>query len=120
MISETVWVDVSDDDVVDMIETAGYAIAYWCERASVDVKARTYTITPDEEARFYEQYAKDFTIGFDDIVRTLLEIAVGKHKVGYPREYAQKWLTDKDGGHLDTDIMDVVIQIACFGEVVFG
>lgn len=114
------WVDVSDSDVEDMLDSAGYGIGYWCERGVIDRDKRTYTVTPDEEARFYEEYRKDFVIGFDDIVRTLLEIAVGKHKVGYPREYAQKWLVDKDGGHLDSDIMDVTIQIACFGEVVFG
>jgi len=126
----TTTVTVPDTAVLGMIDTAGYGIAYWAGRADIDEYKRTYTITPNEEAQFYPEYDKDFELTFDKIVDTLCEIAVGKHKVGYPREYAQDWLKDIQsenedtrnyaGGSLDTDIMDVVIQIACFGEIVFG
>ena len=109
-----------------MIETAGYGIAYWAEYGEVDEKARSYMVTPNEEAQFYEEYRKDFTVGFDDIVRVLVEVAMGGHKVGYPRQYAMEWLQQVKaankyaGGELDTDIMDVVVQIAMFEEVIFG
>lgn len=117
--------EVSEQDIIDMIDTAGYGINYWCERAVVDENKRQYVVTPDEEARQDPDYAKDFIINFDDIVRVLVEIATGQHKVGYPRKYAQAWLADvvahgEDGGNLDSDIMDVVIQICAFGEVIFG
>jgi len=119
-------VEVSDEEILDMIDTAGYGIGYWCEKAEVDVDTRRYIVTPDEEARGNDETMnRRFIINFDDIVRVLVEIATGKHKVGYPREYAQKWLSDKnrygeDGGNLDSDIMDCVIQICAFDEVVFG
>jgi hypothetical protein len=108
-----------------MIDTAGYGIGYWCERGVVDESKRQYVVTPDVEARQDPTMANDFVINFDDIVRVLVEVATGKHEVGYPREYAQKWLADmvargEDRGNLDSTIMDCVIQICAFGEVVFG
>lgn len=124
-ITAQVSVDVTDEEVTDMIDTAGYGIGYWAERAVVDEVKRQYTVTPDEEARRDPAMAKDFIINFDDVVRVLVEFATGQHELGYPREYAQKWLADKvkhgDGaGNLDSTIMDCVIQQCAFGEIVFG
>lgn len=117
-------VDVSDEEILDMIDTAGYGINYWCERGYIDNNTRQYTVTPDEEARQDPAMCKDFVINFDDIVKVLVEFATGQHKLGYPREYAQKWLASKvkggDSGDLDSDIMDAVIQQCAFGEIVFG
>lgn len=124
-VNVAVTVDVSDEEILDMIDTAGYGIGYWCERGSIDTNKRQYTVTPDEEARQDPAMAKDFVINFDDIVKVLVEFATGQHKLGYPREYAQKWLACKvkgayDSGDLDSDIMDAVIQQCAFGEVIFG
>jgi hypothetical protein len=118
-------VDVSDEEILDMIDTAGYGIGYWCLTGSIDTNKRQYTVTPDEEARQDPAFAKDFIINFDDIVKVLVEFATGQHELGYPREYAQAWLADKvkhgDGaGHLDSEIMDCVIQQCAFGDIVFG
>lgn len=118
-------VDVTDEEILDMIYTAGYGINYWCEKAVVDENKRQYTVTPDEEARQNPVMCRDFVINFDDIVKVLVEFATGSHKLGYPREYAQSWLADKvkhgDGvGNLDSEIMGCVIQQCAFGEIVFG
>ena len=124
-VNVAVTVDVSDEEILDMIDTAGYGINYWCERGNIDTNKRQYTVTPDTEARQDPAFAKDFIINFDDIVKVLVEFATGQHKLGYPREYAQKWLATKvkdgyDSGDLDSTIMDCVIQQCAFGEVVFG
>lgn len=124
-VNVAVKVDVSDQEILDMIDTAGYGIKYWCERGFIDNNKRQYTVTPDEEARQDPTFAKDFIINFDDIVKVLVEFATGQHKLGYPRDYAQSWLADKvkhgDGaGNLDSEIMDCVIQQCAFGEIVFG
>lgn len=124
-VAVNVTVDVSDEEITDMIDTAGYGINYWCERAVIDENKRQYTVTPDAEARQDPAMARDFIINFDDIVKVLVEFATGQHSLGYPREYAQKWLATKvkdgyDSGDLDSDIMDAVIQQCAFGEIVFG
>jgi hypothetical protein len=124
-ITAQVSVEVTDEEILDMIDTAGYGIGYWCERAVVDMNKRQYTVTPDEEARQTQVMRRDFVINFDDIVRVLVEFATGQHELGYPREYAQKWLAEKlatgeDSGNLDSTIMDCVIQQCAFGEIVFG
>jgi hypothetical protein len=124
-VAVNVSVDVSDEEILDMIDTAGYGINYWCERGNIDTNTRQYTVTPDEEARQTQVMRRDFVINFDDIVRVLVEFATGQHELGYPREYAQKWLAEKlatgeDSGDLDSTIMDCVIQKCAFGEIVFG
>jgi hypothetical protein len=124
-VAVNVSVDVSDEEILDMIDTAGYGINYWGERAVIDENTRQYTVTPDEEARQTQVMRRDFVINFDDIVRVLVEFATGQHELGYPREYAQKWLAEKlatgeDSGDLDSTIMDCVIQQCAFGEIVFG
>lgn len=124
-ITAQVSVEVSDEEITDMIDTAGYGIGYWCEHAVVDTNTRQYRVTPDEEARQDERFAGTFIINFDDVVKVLVEFATGQHELGYPREYAQSWLADKvkhgDGaGNLDSEIMDCVIQQCAFGEIVFG
>ena len=125
VMSVEISVEVSDEEITDMIDTAGYGIGYWCERGVVDENKRQYMVTPNVEARQDQTMANDFVINFDDIVRVLVEVATGKHDVGYPREYAQAWLAEKiksgeDSGNLDSTIMDCVIQLCAFGEVVFG
>jgi hypothetical protein len=124
-VAVNVSVDVSDEEILDMIDTAGYGIGYWAERAVVDEVKRQYTVTPDEEARQTQVMRRDFVINFDDIVKVLVEFATGSHELGYPREYAQKWLAEKlatgeDSGDLDSTIMDCVIQQCAFGEIIFG
>jgi hypothetical protein len=111
------------EDIECLIEMAGFGINYWASKAVVDGEAMTYTVTESDSHDEDKPVTK--TLAYADIARVLLEIASGKYEVGYPREHAQQYLTtlqagDPDAGVIDSDIGDVVIQIAMFGELVYG
>jgi hypothetical protein len=117
-------IEVPDQDIEDLIDAGGYGIGYWCARAEIDEEKKTYTISPDAEA-IDGGFKPTYKLTYAKLAEVLVDIAIGKYEVGFPRKYAQEWLVatiagEGDGGYLDSDIADVVIQIACFGEVVFG
>lgn len=85
---------MTDEQILDIIDTAGYGIAYWCHRADIDENARTYTIHSEELPLPVE-------LSFDRIA----ELA-GNYN------YAIE--------DIDAAIADVIIQRAVFGAVVLG
>jgi hypothetical protein len=114
---------LTDQNILDMIVTAGYGIAYWASRATVDEEARTYTVwwydgddDPASQIVTFDKIAE----AFDKLITNEPKL-VGDwlHKY-FLYAYADR---DKDGidaGHIDADAADVLIQVAMFGEVVFG
>lgn len=111
------------EDIECLIEMAGFGIGYWASKAVVDSRAQTYTVTESDSHDEGKPVKK--TLAYSDIARIVLEVGAGKHEVGFPREYAQQYLTslqagDPDAGIFDSDIGDVVIQIAMFDEIVYG
>ena len=110
--------NVPDGDIEVLIEMAGYGIGYWAMSAVVDDEARTYTVT-DEDG--------PYVVYYDDLARVLVEVALGEHEVGYPREYAINYLQELEGegskyaaGEIDSDLADAIVQIAALGEIVYG
>jgi hypothetical protein len=119
---------VTDSEIEDIIDTAGYGINYWCVRAVVDSDARTYTVTQDPELA--EPGDEPIVLEYDSIVKVAEHIANGHFEVGqHIRDYFVEWLDalkadDEDsqwaGGFIDSDAGDVLIQVACFAEIVYG
>lgn len=123
-------ISVSQDSLDCILEMAGYGIAYWGLSATVDYEARTYTVIPEEHPTDEER--TPIVIPFDKIIGAFWVIASPHEDVkflpGYVRGYAMKAVADGfedgqgdiDAGHVDSDLADAIIQVAAFGEVVFG
>lgn len=119
---------VTDSEIEDIIDAAGYGINYWCVRGHIDSEARTYTITVDPDLAEHGQ--EPIVLEFDQIVQVGIQIADGYYQMSESiRDYFGEWhnalLADDEesqwaGGYIDSDAGDVLIQIACFGEVVYG
>jgi hypothetical protein len=117
---------VTDSDVEDIIETAGYGIKYWADRAIVDSEARTYTVVTDTDLTDDEPV----TLDYDHLLDVAVRIAKGEYEVNEGiREYFYDWhkAVRKDdseseyaGGFIDSDAGDVLVQIAIHGEIVYG
>jgi hypothetical protein len=118
---------ISDEALDSIIEQAGYGIGYWAEAAQADVHTKTYTV--------YEQEPQDddnkgvYTITFDKLHETYWRIVAGEFSMGYQvRSYFLKAALDGaaedngdiDAGHIDSEAADVLVQIAAFGEIVYG
>jgi len=80
--------NVPDSDIEVLIEMAGYGIGYWASRALIDTELRTYTVTDDDGT---------YVIPYDTLARTLVEVGLGEHAVGFPRVYAVDYLTELTG-----------------------
>lgn len=119
--------NVTDEEIEDIIEAAGYGMNYWAVRGEVDSEARTYTVTTDPDLIDDEE---PVTVGYDQLLEVAFRIAGGQYEVNDGiREYFYDWhealLADDDesqyaGGYIDSDAGDVLVQIAIHGEIVYG
>lgn len=114
----TVTVEVPDSDIGDLIETAGYGIGYWASSATVDEDNRTYTITENDEGDFEEH-----VVTYDQLAEAISKVASGDGAMaGFCIDYI---VTTKNGyeyatEYFDSDVADVVVQTAIFGEPIYG
>jgi hypothetical protein len=110
----TIQMDISDEFIGDVIDTAGYGIGYWVETAVWDEDGKTYTITEQETA-------DEFVITYRRIAKSIEELIAGKSNVRDSIiDNLRKAVTEDDGSYVDADVADVVIQYAIFGEMVYG
>lgn len=105
-------VELTNQEWADIIDTCGYGIAYWCNEAVVDEDACTYKIHDAEEDKTH------FLIK-SDIERAYALVLDGKVHVNETiRGY---FLPDEDGdADIDAVAGDVLVQVACFGQIVYG
>lgn len=115
MSSIDIALDVTDEIIEDIIEGAGYTIGYWASEAHYDSEARTYTVTDNEDSSEYH-------ITYDDISKAIEKIVTKKVKLrGDIREAIVLDLVDyHNAHHMDAEVYDCVIQVACLGDVVYG
>jgi len=117
---------LSKDSLDCIIEMAGYGIAYWAVSATQDDDARTYTITESAEGN-----SEVHTLTYDKIEETFWKLADSWQVLSVNntiRGYFYKAVTDGiedgkgdiDAGHMDADAADVLMQFACFGELIYG
>ena len=119
--------EVSQESIDQIIESAGYGIGYWASAAVVDEHARTYTITESEEGD-YDKHV----VTYDQLVEAFWKIAnpgrsikgLGKMTRGYALDAVmdgiQNGKGDIDAGHVDSDLADHIVQVAIFDEVIYG
>ncbi len=121
---------LTDQNAEDIIDTASYGgITYWATQpTAADFASRpegkTWTIVDgyDEDDR------QVFHLDADDVRRAysrLLDLDqrfVNRTIHGYIVDsYRDRTVEDGiDCGHIDADAADVIVQLACFGEVVYG
>tara|TARA_R110000782_G_scaffold186634_1_gene276838 strand:- start:802 stop:1167 length:366 start_codon:yes stop_codon:yes gene_type:complete len=118
---------VTDSEIEDIIETAGYGMNYWAVRGVVDSEARTYTVTTDPDLIDDEEPA---TLSYDYLLEVAFSISEGQYEVSENiRSYFIDWrdalkADDEEsqwaGGSIDSDAGDVLVQIAIHGEIVYG
>lgn len=119
-------IELSQEAIDCIIEMAGYGIAYWAVSASDDEDARTYTIQESEEGD-----SEIHVLTYDQIVEAFWKIAsftrpkgVGSMVQGYALNAVIDGLRagdgDVDAGHIDADLADSIIQLACFDKVIYG
>jgi hypothetical protein len=108
-------VEVTHEMIEDIIEGAGYGIHYWATKAVVDEDAQTYTITDGEDGKVYVVHYSDITKAIQSLLDR--EVAIRSDIVD---AIALDLMNYEDAHRMDSEVYDVIIQVACFGEVIYG
>ena len=130
-ISQTI--TVPDAHILTLIEMAGYGIAYWAKKATLDVEYRTYTVHPDDEAQADDPEMRPRRLKFEWIAKRLVQLGSNPAELGfhpdaavakYARQYVGLLATSEAeyaDGEIDSDLADAVLQLTFFkGKVVFS
>lgn len=111
--------EVDASIIEDLLEEAGYSIGYWADSADVDTKRQTYTVVETEAHNSYET-AVEHSIPFQKIAQALTDLATGMADVNVA---IQQQLADVLSGKrddVDSEAADCVVQVAVFGEIIYG
>lgn len=117
---------ITDGNVQDIVDTAAYGgITYW----AVEPTQANFDAAPEGAFTFRDGDEEDGGVHYvikDQIRRAIVEVAEGQHTNDRIRDYVRSafdnW-TEEDGidcGDIDADAADCIVQVACFGEVVYG
>jgi len=102
---------VEHDDFEDICDTAGYSIGYWAQQAQL--RLSSYVVI-DEDGGQHK-------ITPELLGRVMVEVAAGRYDLRDDIVKSAKGaVEDQEYGEIDTEVADVLIQIACFGEVVYA
>lgn len=102
-------------------DDAGMSIDYWASEAEHDSGNQTYAITllpdcVDETAGVVSK-----TISYQDLLDATRKLATGQVKVNSAtKAVCQAIIADPSDVDYDATDTDVIVQVAMFGEIVFG
>ena len=99
-------------------DDAGMSIDYWAETATHDEANQTYTITllPGCVDTFETK-----TVTYQDLYEASKKLASGEVSVNpTTKAVCQQLVTDPSDVDYDATDADVIVQVALFGEIVFG
>jgi hypothetical protein len=117
--------NITAENVDDVMEIAAYGgITYW----ATDPSEKDFADTHDGSAHVIkeEDGGKVFRLTPTMIRQAIVEVAEGKHTNDTIRDYVRQAFEDwseEDGidcGEIDADAADCIVQVACFGKVVYG
>ena len=107
----TTTIKLSTEDLEDIMDTAGMACTYWADVIEVD----------GDDVRVLDADGIDHNTDKGAIERAFALIAEGRIDLwGEIRRYVELAIKEDDLGHIDSYAADALLQVACFGEVIYG
>jgi hypothetical protein len=107
--------------IEEVIETAGYGIGYWARTAHHDGLAETYTLSWDG-SDFEDNdpnSAGEHLLDYSDIAKAIEALYSHTYSVRSDlHTQLNEWLIGEES--MDSDLADVIIQVALFDEIIYG
>jgi hypothetical protein len=101
-----------------LVEDAGMFIGYWAEDATHNEAKQTYQVNVQED---YADEYESKTLTYADLLEATRKLATGEVKVNSDtKAVCQAILADPENVDYDAGDADVIVQVAMFGEIVFG
>lgn len=112
---------VTNELILEILETASYSIGYWARQLNFASLDRQFEVKfdGDDFEDGSELSSGKATIDYQVVARTIEKILAGNAKVNSALvSQCSEWLN----GHptLDGDLADAIVQIATFGEIIYG
>jgi hypothetical protein len=98
---------MTQEDFACLCEQAGYGIGYWADAAHLELDS--YTVMETDEGRLEIPRVR--------VEQVLTQLEAGQHNL---RADLRKAAISGDAGEWDSEVADVLIQLAAFGEVVYS
>lgn len=112
-------VEVKASLITDLLSTAGMAIGYWATSIHDDEERQRVTVKLIEPADETNQLS--YVTYYAALAAALVGVSDGKLAAREDlRQHAQVAVVEDDAGEIDSEIADVVVQYALFGDIVFG
>jgi hypothetical protein len=108
-------VRLTDENVTDLLDCAGYGIGYWAVTATVDEEAKTYYVQSSEGIEVAGEEITEKTIAFDEIRAAFNTLAKDEKLPDW-----QMREIENDDLAFDSMVGDMTVQQAMFGEIIFG
>ena len=106
---------MSDETFLNTIDAAGCGIAYWADRAMV--RHGAYVITANDGEG---DLRKEYTLMPEDYSRAVCLVLSSDNFPRYLKKVCMELVIDEGNADIDSSIADVLTQIACFGEIIYG
>ena len=104
-------IKLSTDDLVDIMDTAGMACTYWADEIEVD----------GDSVRVLDADGIDHDTDKTSIEKAFTLIAEGRIDLwGEIRRYVESAIAENDLSWIDSYAADALLQVACFGEIIYG
>ncbi|MFZ9135844.1 MAG: hypothetical protein ACO208_07970 [Candidatus Puniceispirillaceae bacterium] len=101
-----------------ILDTAGYVISYWACQTSIEPKAENsdeviYRVTEDETGT-------EYVLDKSKVEQAIADIITDRRWACDRFKPLKNAILNQEYGEIDGDLADIIIQTACFGEVVYG
>lgn len=123
-VTVTKHVEVTLDTIEGVIEQAGFGMIGWAGPCTWDDQGLTYTVSWEDWMPGANAPARmSRTLAYQQVADALARVYAGEGNVdGTLAGYVRATLDDQDDPDevIDSDAADAVIQVALFGEVLYG
>jgi hypothetical protein len=115
---------ITDENLADMIDAAGYGVTYWARSASAEQwsahPGARLVLVERETGRVLAVTDAQLRAAFRALAATGQQ-HVGPQVAGYFREAVRNADADGiDAGEIDSDAGDCLVQLAALGSIVYG
>jgi hypothetical protein len=106
--------------IENLCDDASYGgIGYWASEATNDPKTRTYDVVV--MAEYLDDEIKSKTLTYEDILEASRKLATGEVSINpTTKAVCQQIISDATDVDYDAEDADCIIQVAMFGDVLFG
>ena len=116
---------VTDENIDDIMETAGFGIFYWAEQPDSDdwdqaPEGTDFIVKDSDDSQafyFTRDDIRDAYFKCLDLDQRYFNRIIHGYFIESWRDRTD---TEIDTGHIDANAADCLVQVACFGTIVYG